>query len=192
MTRSFKVFIAVLGIAVIPALSHANARLISVVPVSGGCVSGPTGPGVQAWDVEPGQTYLITLADVPDCAGVLGSKRRPNFDGAIIPPINVRVNSSSAGNTDLVAYYVAPGVYAFEFTVPVGTYCTMPVFYCTVPGNPNTGHFVVRDDGAAYQAHLRAATFYPGCTAPQEIVGDACGPVATDNSTWGRVKALYR
>lgn len=192
MTRSLKLCTVVLGLALLPVLSHANARLVSVVPLSGGCVSGPTGSAVQAWDVQPGQTYRLTIADVPDCAGITGSKRRPNFNSSIVPPINVRVNSSSVGNTDLVAYYVAPGVYEFDFTVPANVACTMPVFYCVVPGNASTGYFVTRDDGASYQAHLRAATFYPGCTSPQEIIGDACGPVATDNSTWGRVKALFR
>ena len=187
---SSRIFIAVLGLAVTPLIAQANARLISVVPASGGCVSGPAGPAVQAWDVEPGQTYTLTIADVPDCSPQLNSKRKPAFDGA--PTINVRVNSTGSGNTDLVASYVGPGTYAFDFTVPPGATCTMPIFYCTTPGDGSSGTFVTRDDGGSYQAHLRAATFLPGCTYPQEIPGPACGPVPVDASSWGHVKALYR
>ena len=51
-----------------PSSARAEARLISVVPVDGGCVSGPTGSGVQHWDVESGKTYEMFLSHVVECA----------------------------------------------------------------------------------------------------------------------------
>jgi hypothetical protein len=104
----------------------------------------------------------------------------------------VRVNSSSSGNTDLVATLVVPGTYKFSYTLPFNAVCTLPIFYCTTPGHNNTGIRVNRNDGANFQAHLRAAAFGPGCTNPQPILGSDCGLVPTRPSTWGKLKTIYR
>ncbi|MDH4036954.1 MAG: hypothetical protein OEX18_06420 [Candidatus Krumholzibacteria bacterium] len=181
MIKRYLFYVAMLGIAVIPAMASANARLISVTSVSGGCVSGPTGPAVQAWDVEPGETYRLTIDNVAECA-----------NGGTDATLNVRVNSSGSGNFDLVATYVADGVYEFDFTMPSDATCTFPIFYCTTPGSSSTGIFVTRNDGGMFQAHLRAATFEPGCTNPEEILGPDCQTVPTENTTWGAVKDHYR
>lgn len=166
---------------VVPALALANARLVSVTPVDGGCVSGPTGPTVQAWDVQPGKTYTLQITNVVECAA-----------GGTAATLNVRVNSSNSGNTDLVATFVSPGVYQFNYTMPANAVCTFPVFYCTTPGAGNSGLFVYRNDGVTYQAHLRAATFGPGCTTPTAIIGGDCLVVPNRNPTWSAVKAIYR
>jgi len=175
------IVLAALAALIIPSLAQANARLISVVPTNGGCVSGPTGSSVQFWDVEPGKTYQLTISNVTECA-----------NGGTGPTINVRVNSSSAGNTDLVATLVVPGTYTFTYTLPANGTCTFPIFYCTTRGQNNSGIKVNRNDGANFQAHLRAAAFAPGCLNPQPILGSDCGLVPTLQSTWGRLKSIYR
>ena len=177
MSRRQLIVLAALAALTIPALAQANARLISVVPTDGGCVSGPTGATVQFWDVEPGKTYELTISNVTECTG---------------PTINVRVNSASSGNTDLVATLVVPGTYKFSYTLPANAVCTFPIFYCTTPGQTNSGIKVIRNDGANFQAHLRAAAFGPGCTNPQPILGSDCGLVPTRPSTWGKLKSIYR
>ena len=96
MTHRHLIVLAALAALTLPSLALANARLISVVPTDGGCVSGPTGPGVQAWDVEPGKTYEVTISNVTECA-----------NGGTDPTLNVRVNSMNTGNTDIVATLVA-------------------------------------------------------------------------------------
>lgn len=185
--KRYVVLIAVLALAIVPALAHAidlgNGRLTNVTSTDGGCVSGPSGATVQSWDVEPGHTYTLTLSYVTDCA-----------NGGTDPTINVRVNSSIPGYeyVDLVATYVSPGVYQFDYYLPPEAWCTLPIFYCTTPGDITSGLFTRRDDGGNKQAHLRASTFSPGCTNPQMIIGPECGVVPTDNETWGRVKSLYR
>ncbi len=179
--KRYLVLAVVVALAMIPVMSHANARLISVTSVSGGCVSGPTGPAVQAWDVEPGETYTLTISGVTECA-----------NGGTDATLNVRVNSTDSGNWDGVATYVSDGVYEFDFTLPMDAGCTFPIFYCTTPGDYSTGIFVIRNDGVMYQAHLRASTFDAGCTNPKEILGPDCQTVGTENSTWGGVKAHYR
>jgi hypothetical protein len=114
-------------------------------------------------------------------------------NGGTDATLNVRVNSSVSGNVDLVATLVVAGTYQFNFMIPVGTACTLPIFYCTTPGDNSSGLFVNRNDGGPFQAHLRAATFQAGCTYPQEIYQSPwCGPVSVDTSTWGHVKATYR
>lgn len=182
MTGCQSILIAVLAIAFIPAIAGATATLINVTPNNGGCVSGPTGPVVQFWDVQPGMTYTITINNVTECA-----------NGGTDATLNVRVNSSGAGNFELVATLVAPGTYQFDFTVPVDAGCTLPLYYCTTPGKASTGLLVNRNDGGSFQAHLRASTFDAGCTNPTEINQSPwCGPLPVDSSTWGHVKALYR
>jgi hypothetical protein len=142
---------------------------------------GPTGPAVQAWDIQPGKTYTLTISNVTECA-----------NGGTDATLNVRINSTDGGNIDLVATLVVPGTYQFNYTAPATITCTLPIFYCTTPGNASTGLFTRRSDGGAYQAHLRAATFGPGCTNPQEILGTDCGATKAQNSTWGRLKTIYR
>ncbi len=169
--------------AIAPAIPLGTGRLMNVTPVDGGCVMGPTGGTVQAWDVERQKTYTITLTNVTDCA-----------NGGTDPTINVRVNSSTPGHayTDLVATYVSPGVYQFNFYVPQNAVCTFPIFYCTTPGEWLTsGRFVRRSDGGGYQAHLRVSTWSPGCANPMPIIGPECGTVPTETSSWGAIKALY-
>lgn len=182
MLKCSVVLIAALVCAALSTSANANARLISVTPVDGGCVSGPTGPFVQMWDVEVGKTYTITISDVTECA-----------NGGTDPTLNVRVNSSNSGNYDLVATLVAPGTYQFDFTLPLDAACTLPIFYCTTPGDNSSGIFVYRSDGGPFQAHLRAATFDAGCTNPQDIyLPPWCGTVPVDAKTWGYVKTIYR
>jgi hypothetical protein len=175
------IVLAALAALAIPSLAQANARLISVVPTNGGCVSGPTGSSVQFWDVEPGRTYELTISNVTECA-----------NGGTGPTINVRVNSSGAGNTDLVATLVVPGTYKFTYTLPANGACTFPILYCTTPGQNNSGMRVNRNDGANFQAHLRAAAFASGCMNPQPILNSDCGLVPTLPSTWGKLKSIYR
>ncbi|MEJ2722953.1 MAG: hypothetical protein P8181_17725, partial [bacterium] len=189
MTRNcifFCITIAVVALlpVMIPAIPTGTGRLISVIPVAGDCVSGPTGGTVQAWDIERGATYTLTISNVFDCA-----------NGGTDPTINVRVNSSTVGYeyTDLVAYYVSPGVYQFDFTVPLGAVCTFPLFYCTTPGEWLTsGLRVIRDDGVDFQSHLRASWFDENCANPDPIIGPECGTIPVEESSWGAVKALYQ
>lgn len=190
MSRNFYLLcFMVLALAILPAVAHAiplgTARLMNVT-TSGGCVYGPTGATVQAWDVEPGHDYTLTISDVTECA-----------NGGTAPTLNVRVNSSTPGNyyVDLVAVYVSPGVYQFDYFLSAGAVCTMPVFYCTTPGDITSGFFVRRNDGGNKQAHLRASRFESvgmGCTNPMPIIGPECGTVGTEDSSWGTIKEIYR
>lgn len=173
--------IAVACLAVSSGIAQANARLVSVVPLDGGCVAGPTGNTTQFWDVERGRTYQVTISNVTECG-----------NGGTAPTINVRVNNSAGGNVELVATLVAPGTYVFTYTVPLTSACTGPLFYCSTPGRGGSGLFVQRNDGVSFQAHLRAATFGPGCTNPTEVPGPGCSTVPTRSRTWGSVKAIYR
>jgi hypothetical protein len=176
---------ALLAVAALPATARAiplgGARLISVTAVDGGCVSGPTGLTVQAWDIEPGKTYTLTIDNVTECA-----------NGGTDATLDVRVNSSGSGNTDAVATLVAPGTYQFNYTLPIGATCTLPVFYCTTPGDASSGLFTRRSDGGSFESHLRASTFAPGCTNPQQIIGPYCGPTPVHPRTWAQVKTIYR
>ena len=181
MLHRHLIALAALAALTLPSLAQANARLINVVPTDGGCVSGPTGPTVQFWDVQPGKTYQLTISNVAECA-----------HGGTDPTLNVRVNSSCCGNTDIVATLVSPGTYQFSYTVPVNGVCTFPIFYCTTPGQSNSGLNVDRNDGAPFMAHLRAASFGPGCTNPTPILGGECAIVPTHPSTWGKLKSIYR
>lgn len=185
---------AVCALLVLPAVGYAldkgTARLVSVTPVNGGCVMGPTGATTQAWDIQPGYTYTIRLEDVTECA-----------NGGTDPTLDIRVNSSTPNHeyTDLVATNVAPGVYEFDFTLPTNAVCTMPILYCTVPGQwLTTGLFVRRDDGATnsngqpFTSHLRASTWSAGCTNPVMRVGPECGTVPAEQSTWGKIKSILQ
>jgi hypothetical protein len=170
-----------LAVLAAPSLARADARLISVVPTDGGCVVGPSGPGVQHWDVAPGKTYEITIDHVVECA-----------NNGTDPTLNVRVKSSSGGNTDLPATLVVAGTYKFTFTLPENAVCTMPIQYCTTPGDMNTGIFVRRNDGDDFQAHLRVASFGPGCSVLNALIGGDCAASPTRSSTWAKIKSFYR
>lgn len=127
MSRS-RIVLTILALLVGPSLAHATARLTQVTPLDGGCVAGPSGNTLQKWDVEAGRTYRVRLEQVLECA-----------DGGTAATLDVRVNSSVTGNQDLVAQWVAAGVYDFDITLPANASCTLPVFYCTTPGRANTG-----------------------------------------------------
>lgn len=144
-------------------------------------MSGPTGSGVQNWDVEKGRTYELTISHVAECA-----------HGGTDATLGVRVKSSSAGNTDLVATLVVPGTYKFRFTLPANSACTMPIRYCTAPGDANPGLNVNRNDGEKFQAHLRVSVFEPGCANPIGLSGENCVSTATRSGSWGSVKQHYR
>ena len=171
--------VALLGALAWAPIAHANARLINVVTAGDGCVAGPTGPKVQFWDVQPGKTYQVTISNVTECG-----------NNGTAATINVRINSSGSGNTDLVATNVGPGTYTFSFAMPANAACTFVIFYCTTPGQVNTGIMVTRNDGGPFQAHLRASTFGPNCTAPTPI--STCTTVDVRPSTWSLVKTYYR
>lgn len=185
MSLCYKAFAVVLVLVAMPAAALAldlgSARLTNVTAVDGGCVSGPTGPAVQSWDVEPGKTYTLTISNVTDCA-----------NGGTDATLNVRINSSELGNFDLVAALQVAGTYTVDFTLPVGASCTLAIFYCTTPGQGNTGMFTRRSDGGAFESHLRAATFEAGCTNPQEIIGPFCSATPGLQNSWGQLKILYR
>jgi len=173
---------------VLPAIANAcplgGGRLVDV-RTSGGCVSGPTGLFEQLWDLEPGHMYTLTISNVTECAV-----------GGTAPTLNVRVNSWTAGNTDIVAVYVSPGVYKFDYFFPRNAICTFRIFYCTTPGISDSGRFAIRNDGVAYQALLRASRFESvgaACTNPIPIFGPECGgTLGTEESSWGAVKGIYR
>lgn len=175
---------AVLSLA-LPAVAGAFATVASVVPLDGGCVASPTGPTTQLWDVEPGKTYRITLTGVTECG-----------NGGTDATINVRVNGISQSdpqNADLVAQYGgSPGTYYFDFTLPITANCTLPIFYCTTPGVANSGILARNASNDGFGVHLRASTFGPGCTNPEEIQGDNCNITPTRPSSWGKVKSFYR
>jgi hypothetical protein len=164
--------------------AFADANVSSVTPVDGGCVSGPSGISTELWDVEPGKTYVITLTGVTECA-----------DGGTAATLNVRVNGTGQDeiqNTDLIATNIGPGMYQFTFTVPADASCTMPIYYCTTPGQANTGILVKSSSNPGFGTHLRASTFGPGCTNPVEIQGPNCQIVPSRPTSWGLVKRFYR
>jgi hypothetical protein len=173
--------IIALVVAAVPATALAArlgvARLVNVVAVDGGCLSGPLGPAVQSWDVESGKTYTVTIDNVTECAS-----------GGTDPTLGVRVDSSISGNTDIVATRVGPGTYQFDYRVPANARCTMPILHCATAGAANSGSFTRRSDGGSYEVHLRAASFGPACANPQEV----CELTPARSHSWGRLKTIYR
>lgn len=174
-----RIVLALLGALAWVPLAHANARLINVVTAGNGCVAGPSGPKVQFWDVQPGKTYQLTISNVTECG-----------NNGTAPTLNVRINSTGSGNIDLVATNVSPGTYTFSFAMPANAACTFVIFYCTTPGRANTGIAVTRNDGGPFQAHLRASTFGPSCSAPTPIT--TCTTVGVRTASWGALKVYYR
>ena len=181
MNKRYLILVMTLALALVPVLAHATARLTNVTPVAGGCVFGPTGPAVQAWDIETGFQYTITIEGVTECA-----------EGGTAATLGIRVASTSAGNKYPVATFVAPGVYEFIFYLREDWVCTFPIYYCAEPNDDSTGIVVIRNDGVPFQAHLRAATFEPGCTNPVETIGSGCDVVEVEESSWGTLKASYK
>lgn len=194
LLRSGAFLIAVCCLLILPATGYAldkgTARLVSVVPVDGGCIAGPSGATTEAWDIEPGYTYTLRLEGVTECA-----------NGGTDPTLDIRINSSIPDHeyTDLVATFVSTGVYEFNYTLPEDAWCTLPILYCTTPGEwLTTGLFVIRHDGGTnsqgvpFSAHLRASEWDEGCTNPTMILGPECGAVPAEQSTWGAVKTLYQ
>ena len=161
-----------------PATAVPGARLISVTAKDGGCVAGPTGPNVEAWDVQPGKTYTVTIDHVTDCA-----------NGGTDATIQVIIKSSALGNTTVTANKVTTGAYAFDYSMPSGACETNPIQYCTTNGQSNSGMTVGRHDTGLSQAHLRASNFGPNCSNPTPIT---CGLTPTRSVTWGVVKQFYR
>ncbi len=163
--------------ALLPATVLAAARVTSVVPVDGGCVTGPTGnSNIQNWDIEKGKTYQITFSGVTDCA-----------NGGTDAGIGFELKNSVGGNTFWAANIGAPGVYSGTFVLPAGGCETFPVRYCTTDGVANSGIAALAPTGSAV-VHMRAATFAPGCASPQEIL---CA-TPSKPAAWGTIKSLYR
>lgn len=127
-----------------------QGRVINVVPANTECISGPTGNGVQSWDVQQGGTYDVTIAGVTDAG-----------NGGTDPTIQVLVKNSSAGNSCLTAFQQAPGVYKFTITMPENACNTFPITYGSC--DANDAIFARRNDGGNFQSHLRAATFDGSC-----------------------------
>jgi hypothetical protein len=172
--RYLALLTAILASALLSTPAQANARLVSVTPVDGGCVAGPTGPVVEAWDVQLLRTYALTFDNVTECSGAT---------------INVMVQNGFGTYVARVATIVSPGVYSFTFTVP-GNYCeTSPIRYCVTPGEPSTGYVIGRHDTGLSQSQLRYSTWRTGCLNPVVI---GCPPVSTPSRSWGRIKILYR
>jgi hypothetical protein len=147
--------------------AHAGANLgqgkvINVVPVNTECVAGPTGNGVQSWDVQQGGTYDVTIAGVTDAG-----------NGGTDATIEVIVKSSNNGNQCLTAYLQAPGVYKFTITMPESACQTFPITYGSTGCDPSTGLFARRNDGGNFESHLRAATFDGSCNVTGE--DEDCG-----------------
>ena len=146
-----------IGVGFVWSSDHAEAanlgqgKVVNVVPVNTECIAGPTGNGVQTWDVQQGGTYDVTIAGVTDAG-----------NGGTDPTIQVLVKNSSAGNQCLTAFQQAPGVYKFTITMPADSCNTFPITYGSC--DPDAVLFARRNDGGNFQSHLRAATFDGTCT----------------------------
>lgn len=129
-----------------------QGKVISVEPVNSECLAGPTGNGVQTWDVQQGGTYEVTIAGVTDAG-----------NGGTDATIEVIVKNSSSGNQCLTAFQQATGVYKFTITMPAESCNTFPITYGSTGCNESTELFARRNDGGNFQSHLRAATFDGSC-----------------------------
>jgi hypothetical protein len=134
-----------------------QGKVINVVPVNTECVSGPTGNGVQSWDVQEGGTYDVTIAGVTDAG-----------NGGTDATIEVIVKNSSSGNQCLTAFKQATGVYKFTITMPAEACDTFPITYGSTGCAESTALFARRNDGGNFQSHLRAATFDGTCNKTGE------------------------
>ena len=134
-----------------------QGKVINVTPVNTECVSGPSGNGVQSWEVQQGGTYEVTIAGVTDAG-----------NGGTDPTIEVIVKNSSAGNQCLTAFLQEPGVYKFTITMPANACNTFPITYGSTGCQESTALFARRNDGGNFQSHLRAATFDGSCNLTGE------------------------
>lgn len=129
-----------------------QGKVINVVPVNTECVSGPTGNGVQSWDVQEGGTYEVTIAGITDAG-----------NGGTDATIEVIVKNSTTGNQCLTAFKQSTGVYKFTITMPANACDTFPITYGSTGCDESTSLFARRNDGGNFQSHLRAATFDGSC-----------------------------
>jgi len=132
-----------------------QGKVINVVPVNTECISGPTGNGVQSWDVQQGGTYEVTIAGVTDAG-----------NGGTDATLPVLVKSSNTGNVCLTAIQDGTGVYKFTITMPADSCQTYPITYGSC--DPDSAIFARRNDGGNFQSHLRAATFDGSCNVTGE------------------------
>lgn len=132
-----------------------DGKVVSVTPTDGSCLAGPTGNGVQSWDVVQGGTYEVTIAGVTDAG-----------NGGTDPTIPVLVKNSNSGNMCLTGFNQAPGVYTFTITMPSNSCLTFPITYGSC--DPDSAKFARRNDGGNFQSHLRAATFDGSCNVTGE------------------------
>jgi len=139
-----------------------QGKVINVVPVNTECVSGPTGNGVQSWDVQQGGTYEVTIAGITDAG-----------NGGTDASIEVIVKNSNTGNQCLTALQQAPGVYKFTITLPADSCNTFPITYGSTGCEESTALFARRNDGGNFPSHLRAATFDGSCNKTGEDI--VCG-----------------
>src|SRR5690349_3630763 len=95
-----------------------QGKVINVAPVNTECIAGPTGNGVQSWDVQQGGSYEVTIAGVTDAG-----------NGGTDPTLPVLVKSSNTGNVCLTAIQDGTGVYKFTITMPADSCQTYPITY---------------------------------------------------------------
>lgn len=146
-----------------------QGKVINVVPVNTECISGPSGNGVQSWDVQQGGTYEVTIAGVTDAG-----------NGGTDPTIEVIVKSSNTGNQCLTAFQQATGVYKFTITMPANACQTFPITYGSTGCQESTALFARRNDGGNFQSHLRAANFDGSCNLLGEDVDCGGQPPQTE------------
>jgi hypothetical protein len=174
-----------------PAANLGSAYVSDVTSGSNCFYSDTNGGGIQAWDIQAGGTYTVTLTGVTDCAN-LGND----------PSIGVVVHNSNelgvSNNIYVLANQVTVGgvgvVGVYTFTITLGSQClTMPIEYCThggtpdAPGNyPGSGMFAQDNIGGApggHQGHLRTTIFDSNCVKQGD--DDTCqsGPPQTGTIT---------
>ncbi len=174
-TRNFALLLVALALSALPSLAFANPRLVSVTPVDGGCIAGPTvHNNNESWDVETSKTYTLTIDNVTECSG---------------PTINLVVQNWYGFPEDFVATMVSPGVYSFQYTVPLQACFTAPIRICTTSALPGAGVVVGRHDTGEDASHLRFSMWGVGCTNPVPIT---CPVVPARTTTWGSIKTIYR
>ena len=139
-----------------------QGKVVNVVPANTECIAGPSGPGVQSWDVQQGGTYIVTIAGVTDAG-----------NGGTDPTIEVIVKNSNIGNECLTAVQQGTGVYQFTITMPANSCQTFPITYGSTGCDPSTALFARRNDGGNFESHLRAATFDSSCNVTGE--DEDCG-----------------
>ncbi len=140
------------------------SNVVATSPTPSACVQSTINGNNQFWDVAQGNTYLITLSGVTDCA-----------NGGTDATIEVIVKNSVTGNSCATATYLSDGVYEFEFTMPTNACATFPIVYCTSNCSPSTGMFAqdLLQDGLG---HLRSSYFDGNCdkTATDNDCGTNC------------------